>query len=118
MGNKQTIAQAKIRKQRGRGVSNFDQGTDYSAILNSSAITHGRQQSHNGQGGINFMGGQDSGSNTAISGGRKPTADSFAYSVKPHGKSHIRGKFSNGGGSIGDEQESSYLNNSINLIEK
>jgi hypothetical protein len=36
---------------------------------------------------------------TAISGGRKPTADSTAYTLyKP--KANARGKFSNGGGSM------------------
>jgi len=56
----------------------------------------------------------NSGSNTAISGVRKPTADSHAYTLyKPNGKSNIRGKFSNGGGSIdGSNQniDESYFN--------
>ena len=38
---------------------------------------------------------------TAMSGGRKPTADSYAYPFyKQQGKNN-RNKFSNGGGSIG-----------------
>lgn len=42
-----------------------------------------------------------SGNHTAISGGRKPTADSHAYPFyKVQGKNN-RNKFSNGGGSIG-----------------
>jgi hypothetical protein len=45
---------------------------------------------------------QLSGTHTAISGGRKPTADSYAQSVyKQAGKMIGRTKFSNGGGSIG-----------------
>ena len=41
------------------------------------------------------------GNHTAISGGRKPTADSYAYPFyKGQGKNN-RNKFSNGGGSIG-----------------
>ena len=48
-----------------------------------------------------------SGNHTAISGGRKPTADSHAYPLyKAQGKINARGKFSNGGGSIGGHEGS------------
>jgi len=71
-----------------------------------------------------FTGGKDgSGVNTAISGGRKPTADSTAYTLyKPGGKQHLRGKFSNGGGSIdgvaGIQPADPQFQNSVNLMEK
>ena len=51
----------------------------------------------------NFSGNnQNNGNLTAISGGRKPTADSHAYTLyKPNKGVHAhRGKFSNGGGSM------------------
>jgi|APSaa5957512535_1039671.scaffolds.fasta_scaffold81653_1 hypothetical protein len=52
--------------------------------------------------GMNFNNTDMSGTHTAISGGRKPTADSYATSVyKQAGKMIGRTKFSNGGGSIG-----------------
>ena len=41
------------------------------------------------------------GTHTAISGGRKPTADSHAYTLYKPTKLNARGKFSNGGGSMG-----------------
>ena len=41
-----------------------------------------------------------SGNQTAISGGRKPTADSHAYTLYKPNKANQRGKFSNGGGSL------------------
>lgn len=52
-----------------------------------------------------------SGNHTAISGGRKPTADSTAYTLY---KPNQRGKFSNGGGSIsgGQDDDLHDLNNS------
>lgn len=57
-----------------------------------------------------------SGNHTANSGGRKPTADSHAYTLYKPNKPNARGKFSNGGGSItGQEQEyenEANLNNS------
>ena len=40
------------------------------------------------------------GNHTAISGGRKPTADSHAYTLYKPNKQNHRGKFSNGGGSM------------------
>jgi hypothetical protein len=55
-----------------------------------------------------------SGNQTANSGGRKPTADSHAYTLYKPNKPNARGKFSNGGGSInGQEQE--YETNETNL---
>ena len=49
------------------------------------------------------------GNHTAISGGRKPTADSTAYPLyKANGKINARGKFSNGGGSIGGNDAGSF----------
>lgn len=64
-----------------------------------------------------------SGNQTAISGGRKPTADNQAYPLyKQQGKVNTRGKFSNGGGSIGGINEGvfeqGFQNNSIILMEK
>ena len=67
-----------------------------------------------------------SGNHTAISGGRKPTADSHAYTLYKPNKANARGKFSNGGGSIsGGQQDASYdggygssQNNSIVLMDK
>jgi len=53
-----------------------------------------------------------SGNTTAISGGRKPTADSSAYTLyKPNQRG---GKFSNGGGSIGGQKDEDFqdMNNS------
>lgn len=53
---------------------------------------------------VTNMGGffsQGNGNHTAISGGRKPTADSTAQSMFKAN----RGKFSNGGGSIGGGQD-------------
>jgi hypothetical protein len=75
---------------------------DYSAI-------HGRQQSMNGVNPAAFQGnGDNSGMNTANSGGggggRKPTADSHAYTLYKPNQGKANGaraaKFSNGGGSI------------------
>lgn len=83
--------------------ANFN-SADYS-MLNSSAVSHDRQQSLvNGKPGIVNVS-QFTENNTdptnINTGGRKPTADSTAYTLyKPGGKQHLRGKFSNGGGSI------------------
>lgn len=53
-----------------------------------------------------------SGNHTAISGGRKQTADNHAYTLYKPNKPNARGKFSNGGGSIsGDANGSSFDNN-------
>ena len=50
----------------------------------------------------------NSGNHTAISGGRKPTADSHAYTLqKPH-KQNGRAKFSYGGGSIAGTTDGSF----------
>ena len=46
-----------------------------------------------------------SGNHTATSGGRKPTADSHAYTLYKPNKPNARGKFSNGGGSIAGQGE-------------
>mmetsp|Transcript_10269 Transcript_10269/g.17271 ORF Transcript_10269/g.17271 Transcript_10269/m.17271 type:complete len:98 (+) Transcript_10269:266-559(+) len=70
--------------------------------------------------------GNGSGNHTAISGGRKPTADSHAYTLYKPNKQNNRGKFSNGGGSLGGEQvdmsyENGYLNGGGNkqlMIDK
>ncbi len=48
-----------------------------------------------------------SGNRTAISGGRKPTADSTAYTLYKPNK-QARGKFSNGGGSIAGTVDGSF----------
>ena len=42
----------------------------------------------------------NSGTHTAISGGRKQTADHHAYTLYKPNKPNARGKFSNGGGSM------------------
>jgi hypothetical protein len=110
-GVSRTVAQAKIRKQRAnRGVSNpmqYDNNLsskDYS-MMNSSAISHERQQSlQNTTPGIvnpnSFMN-DHLGLDNDVSGGRKPTADSIAYPLyNQNGQKVMRGKFSNGGGSI------------------
>ena len=53
-----------------------------------------------------------SGNHTAISGGRKYTADNHAYTLYKPNKPNARGKFSNGGGSIsGDANAGSFDNN-------
>ena len=66
-----------------------------------------------------------SGNHTAISGGRKPTADSHAYTLYKPNKANNRGKFSNGGGSISNGADQSFdagygamQNNSIILMDK
>jgi len=68
-----------------------------------------------------------SGNHTAISGGRKPTADSHAYTLYKPNKPNARGKFSNGGGSINGNGQNdasfdggygSIQNNSIILMDK
>ena len=97
-----------MRKQRAaRGGSNpvqydhnnlsFNSG-DYSGFgnLNQSAITQARKASYAG----NNPFANNDGNQTAISGGRKPTADSLAYPVYKQNKGSTRGRFSNGGGSI------------------
>ena len=69
--------------------------------------------------------GYGSGNHTAISGGRKPTADSHAYPLYKAATKQNRNKFSNGGGSIGGTNDSGYetgygalQNNSMILMEK
>jgi hypothetical protein len=66
-----------------------------------------------------------SGNHTAISGGRKPTADSHAYTLYKPNKANARGKFSNGGGSISGQGDASFdagygsiQNNSIIMMDK
>jgi len=49
-----------------------------------------------------------SGNHTAISGGRKPTADSHAYTLYKPNKANNRGKFSNGGGSLSNGPDQSF----------
>ena len=48
------------------------------------------------------------GNHTAISGGRKQTADNHAYTLYKPNKQNARGKFSNGGGSIGGDHNGSF----------
>ena len=48
------------------------------------------------------------GNHTAISGGRKHTADNHAYTLYKPNKPNARGKFSNGGGSIGGDHNGSF----------
>ena len=50
--------------------------------------------------------GSNSGTHTAVSGGRKQTADHHAYTLYKPNKNNARGKFSNGGGSIGGNDDS------------
>ena len=57
-------------------------------------------------GGIVQHGG--AGNHTAISGGRKHTADNHAYTLYKPNKPNARGKFSNGGGSIGGDHNGSF----------
>lgn len=52
----------------------------------------------------------NSGNHTAISGGRKQTADNHAYTLYKPNKANARGKFSNGGGSIGGDPNGSFDN--------
>ena len=70
-----------------------------------NSAVHNRQQSQVTPGGMHpstFSGGA-SGNNTAISGGRKPTADSHSYTLyQPH---KIRGKFSTGGSIDGGDHQ-------------
>ena len=133
-----TIAQAKLRKQRAnRGVSNPTQFDHNNVSVNGqdylhNTTQHARQQSINSNVMMNMTGmgfapaesPSAAGNHTAISGGRKPTADSTAYPLyKAHGKVNARGKFSNGGGSIGGNDvgsfdQGSFQNNSIILMEK
>lgn len=86
-------------------------------------------QNHNGplnignftsvsSGGGNVIAHGNSGNHTAISGGRKQTADNHAYTLYKPNKPNARGKFSNGGGSIsgdanGSFDNSGYGNNSL-----
>lgn len=104
--------QSKIRKQRAsRGVSNPNQyennfnSQDYS-ILNHTAISHDRNQSlqNTTPGVINMSQYSQNDSFNPVSGNRKPTADSAAYTLyKPNGKGNNRAKVSSGG-SIEDGQ--------------
>ena len=48
------------------------------------------------------------GNHTAVSGGRKPTADSHAYTLYKPNKNNPRAKFSNGGGSLSGQQDGSF----------
>jgi len=73
---------------------------DYS-LLNSSAITHDRNQSlqNTTPGAINMSAftQQESALNPINSGHRKPTADSTSYTLyKPNGKTNQRIKYQNG----------------------
>jgi hypothetical protein len=52
----------------------------------------------------------NSGNHTAISGGRKQTADNHAYTLYKPNKPNARGKFSNGGGSISGDANGSFDN--------
>lgn len=56
----------------------------------------------------------NSGNHTAISGGRKQTADNHAYTLYKPNKPNARGKFSNGGGSIGGDPNGSFDNSGFN----
>ena len=76
----------------------------------SYPTSHSRKKSINNQNQGNMNNGQfnsqmTSGNHTATSGGRKPTADSHAYTLYKPNKANNRGKFSNGGGSIGGQGE-------------
>ena len=83
------------------GPGNFNNVNAMNATMNIGTFTQA-------QGGVN---GADSnatsGNHTAISGGRKPTADSTAYTLYKPNK-QARGKFSNGGGSIAGTVEGSF----------
>lgn len=61
-----------------------------------------------GFGGNYAVTGSNTGNHTAISGGRKPTADSHAYTLYKPTKHNPRGKFSNGGDSIGGQPDMSF----------
>ena len=90
-------------------------------------------QNHNGplnignctsvsSGGGNVMH-SNTGNHTAISGGRKQTADNHAYTLYKPNKQNARGKFSNGGGSIsgdanGSFDNSGYGNGSFMAVDK
>ena len=52
----------------------------------------------------------NTGNHTAISGGRKQTADNHAYTLYKPNKPNARGKFSNGGGSISGDPNGSFDN--------
>mgnify|MGYP006141875163 CR=1 FL=1 len=52
----------------------------------------------------------NSGTHTAISGGRKQTADHHAYTLYKPNKQNARGKFSNGGGSMSGAGDDSFEN--------
>ena len=70
----------------------------------TSYPSHNRKKSINNQPGSipngSFNSQISSGNHTATSGGRKPTADSHAYTLYKPNKPNARGKFSGGGGSI------------------
>jgi len=74
------------------GPANFQNVNAMNATMNIGTFT---QAGHPNGGDSNAT----SGNHTAISGGRKPTADSTAYTLYKPNK-QARGKFSNGGGSI------------------
>merc|ERR1719331_1683059 len=92
------------------GGSNQFNSTSYPSHARKKSITNNNANpnfgnSMNGSMNIgNFTGNGSmagSGNLTAISGGRKPTADSHAYTLyKPNKGLAHRGKFSNGGGSM------------------
>mmetsp|Transcript_4104 Transcript_4104/g.6124 ORF Transcript_4104/g.6124 Transcript_4104/m.6124 type:complete len:117 (-) Transcript_4104:446-796(-) len=61
-----------------------------------------------GTGGPSGGSANSTGNHTAISGGRKPTADSHAYTLYKPNKQNARGKFSNGGGSLSGAADQSF----------
>jgi hypothetical protein len=73
------------------GIGNIGQNMNVTSFMgfSGSTATGGPSGSAN-----------SSGNHTAISGGRKPTADSHAYTLYKPAKPNARGKFSNGGGSL------------------
>lgn len=81
------------------GPGNFTNVNTMNATMNIGTFTGNGQ--HGGESN------PTSGNHTAISGGRKPTADSTAYTLYKPTK-QARGKFSNGGGSIAGTVDGSF----------
>ena len=116
------------------GGSNQFNSTSYPSHARKKSITNNNANpnfgnSMNGSMNISHFTGNGSmagsGNHTAISGGRKPTADSHAYTLYKPNKANARGKFSNGGGSINGNADASFdggygsiQNNSIILMDK
>ena len=73
------------------------------SINNQNMGIQGNISNLNNNGQFNSQ--MSSGNHTATSGGRKPTADSHAYTLYKPNKANNRGKFSNGGGSITGQAE-------------